>query len=498
MVELVPTESIEPSTYNPRKSDTQRLDLLELSLRKLGFLLPIYALPTGEIVSGHQRHLVAQRMGWKRVPVSPLRAMDLADRKALNIMFNRGTNDMEEADTCGTVTKALLEADVARLADPVPDVADRYPCMAAETVDLAPFLRDTPAPQHSRNLARALHGKGVIMPLVATRDHALVNGSGRVRHLAERGIKTAEVVWITDDQAALARATLNLLSMDFNLEERYADLLRHNSFRRARLTHTSLGRGFIFALIGSRASNTFDIAAPINARRWKGHFGSTVVDFGAGHLQETEMLRGIGVDVTPFEPYRLGAGEQVDKKASATLSRAFLRDVASGKRFDSVFISNVLNSVPFVADRRCIARICAALCDEDTRLYALAMSTGKHSARRITGARFLNETDSKKMSFALDYEPYIRLGDFGGKPKVQKYHQPREFYELFKTVFDVVRVDEMCGNVQAICSGPLPLDPAKLREALEFEFDLPYPDGSRMAMVPQALEAFSKRIGVAL
>lgn len=58
-VELLPLGAVNPSTYNPRVADPARLDLIELSLKKLGFLLPIFADPAGEIVSGHQRHPAA-------------------------------------------------------------------------------------------------------------------------------------------------------------------------------------------------------------------------------------------------------------------------------------------------------------------------------------------------------------------------------------------------------------------------------------------------------
>jgi hypothetical protein len=42
------------------------------------------------------------------------------------------------------------------------------------------------------------------------------------------------------------------------------------------------------------------------------------------------------------------------------------------------------------------------------------------------------------------------------------------------------------------------LDVARLRKAIEFEFDLPYEDGTRMGLVEEAKVAFSQRLGVAL
>lgn len=69
MIKLVPIDAVKASEYNPRRNDEKRLALAELSLRKLGFLLPIYADEHGEILSGHQRQLVARRIGFPEIPV---------------------------------------------------------------------------------------------------------------------------------------------------------------------------------------------------------------------------------------------------------------------------------------------------------------------------------------------------------------------------------------------------------------------------------------------
>ena len=110
MIKLEAIDGIQPSTYNPRSADPERLDLIELSLRKLGFLAPIFADSNGEILSGHQRHLVASRMGAKQLPVFRTKPMDLAQRKALNIVFNRATNDFDWNSTPEKVTRELLRS----------------------------------------------------------------------------------------------------------------------------------------------------------------------------------------------------------------------------------------------------------------------------------------------------------------------------------------------------------------------------------------------------
>ncbi|MDD3182447.1 MAG: ParB N-terminal domain-containing protein [Alphaproteobacteria bacterium] len=500
MIKLVPIEAVRPSTYNPRKADPVRLKIIELSLRKLGWLLPIYADEDGEILSGHQRHYVAMRMGIKKVPVSYVPRMTLEERKAINIAFNRGTNDMQNSDAPDTLKLALEECNVFDIAADMPDQKKTCPCLETEAVSIAPFLEANKGRwvPYTRNLAQMLRKRGIQMPVVATKDYKIVNGLGRVELAAERGEKEVPVVWITDAQAELASAMLNFLSMDFDIHTRYADLLRYNSFRRVRRVRETLGWGFVFAHYRKSVVKEYDVTAPENAKHWKNLYGTSVVDFGAGHLTETKILRSIGVRVSPFEPYRIGEKDIIDKAESLALTSAFLADIAAGTRYDSVFISSVLNSVPFKEDREHIACLCAALCGSKTRLYAVASARSHANWKNLAGCNQISERRLKECLFRLDYEGGISLGDFQSKPKVQKYHSQKEFYELFQPFFERVQVGERVHNVTAICAGPKPINPTQLKAAIAFEFDLPYPDGSRMGLVEEATSAYEKRLGIKL
>lgn len=504
-MKLVDIDSLNPSTYNPRAADPRRLDLIELSLRKLGFVLPIYATPDGEIISGHQRHHVAKRMGVRQVPVAITKSMELPERKAVNVAFNRATNDLDCGDTPKNITEALARVDLDALAnaipDKTPDTPEFYPCMKAQDMPLAPLLKANTGRwiTYAASISKTLYLKGVVMPVVATKDLKVVNGIGRLQMLAENKKPSIAVVFVTEAEARLADAMLNLLSMDFDIHNRYRDLLRYNSFRRLRGVRKQLGRGFIFAVAGSKTSKHFDVTEPQNAERWIKEHGKVVLDFGAGHLYETRILRSIGVQVTPFEPYRVDASEDIDKAESLSLTREFFYDIANRNlQYTSIFISSVLNSVPFAEDRRHIACICAALASPHTKLYAAATSMNQAGMRQVQGVKYLSKTQATARLFLLEYEPGITLGDISNQPKVQKYHTLQEFYGLFKEFFAVVKVNDSNHNVQAVCSNPLQINAKDLRKALEFEFDLPYPDGSRMGLVDEAIEAFSQRLGMKL
>jgi hypothetical protein len=504
-MKLVDVTQIEPSTYNPRIADPARLDLIELSLRKLGFLLPLYATPDGEIISGHQRHHVACRMGAKQVPLEVTRSMDLAERKGVNVVFNRATNDLGQSDTVAKINEQLKAADVQKLAKGLPDKAvdspEFYPCLTAKMHPIAPFLKANQGrwKAYSLNIAKTLKRRGITMPVVATRDYRVVNGIGRLQHYAEQSKEEIPVVFVTDEEGKLAEAMLNYLSMDFDIHRRYEDLLRHNSFRRLRQVRNSLGRGFIFAVAGDSTAKAFDMDNQANRDRWIKQHGRCVLDFGAGHLHETRILRKLGISITPFEPYRVNDGDEIDKAESIALTREFLHAIGTDKlRWSSIFISSVLNSVPFHADRQHIACICAALADDATRLYAVASASNHINLKQLSGYHSLNERQSGAVLFKLDYEPGITLGDIATSPKVQKYHSQKEFYGLFKEFFAKVQVNESNSNVQAVCSKPLAINPKRLKAAIAFEFDLPYPDGSRMGLVEEAISAFEQRLGMKL
>lgn len=499
---LVPIASVQPSTYNPRKSDADRLDMVRLSLQKLGFLLPIYATPTGEIISGHQRHYVADQMGVKRVPVAYIeRSMTLDDRKALNIVFNRATNDMDRESTTATVSRELALSDARALAAELDDIPLDKPefcrCMHAVNYPTMPLVRANARRwiQYARNVSRTLHFRGIVMPIVVDPDNQVVNGIGRLQVLAEQKTGSVDVVRVSAKEAAFARAVLNYLSMDFNIHERYADVLRYNSFRRAVSNRPGLGKGFYVAHFGNVATKVFSLSNPGTLAKWRAVYGSRVLDFGAGRFTDTALLRSAGIDVTPFEPYPL-QGNEIDIPRARHVAREFIDTIARGDRWKTIFVSSVFNSVPFAADRAHIACLCAALAGPETRVHIWTMSPKQANMKAIDNDA-LNQKMALGIQFKLNYEPNTILGSFGSKPKVQKFHTAPELRAILDPSFADVQIRHMHDSFMCVCSRPR-WTPDRLAQAIAFEFDLPYPDDTRMDLVTEAKEAFSKRLNTTL
>lgn len=358
-IKLEALSAVKPSAYNPRTTDPARLDLIELSLRKLGFLLPLFADSAGDISSGHQRHIVAERMGLSVIPVERLdREMALDVRRSVNVMFNRATNDMDASDSPAELLARLSAVDIEALAQAIPDVDRRnpremYPCLYPEVRPIRPMLLANRGRwnRHARNMARQLANKNIRMAVIVRPDGWVINGIGRLEHAAESGEETLPVVVVPEEKAAFAEACLNLISMDFDLQGRYADFFRYSSFRRARVhvPGNDLGYGFTMFAFGDVHPNEVQLQSNAEHRlQWERVHGTTIMDFGAGRLKETRNLRALGFHVTAFEPFYCPDGETISREETAALAEAFFDDVAAGVEWDSIFLSAVLNSVPFM------------------------------------------------------------------------------------------------------------------------------------------------------
>ena len=506
MISLVPIKEIQASEYNPRRNDEKRLALTELSLRKLGFLLPIYADTSGEILSGHQRCLVASRMGYTRVPVEYVDIVDLNERKTVNILFNRATNDLHKQDTCGKIKNRLYNMDIegisGELPDIEPDTEAAYPCMHTRRVDTVELAKKNHREfdAHIRALAKTLEQRfGVVMPIVTGPDMNVINGIGRLQVAAEGKRRFVKCVQVSKAQEELAAAMLNLLSMDFSMESSYADVLRYNSFMRERNTretdtegNCALGDGFFKGLFPNNNGRDFFKLEGETLAAWVRKYGDKIVDFGAGKLNNTRTLRNAGLFVSAFEPYFVTTGDQVHKEKSIEIARKFLDEVESGVEYTSVFISSVFNSVPFMADRIMIARIAAALCAPKGKVVCWCQS---NQSQQFVLTKKHSVTNNARLTLDLDYEPNTILGDISKHPKVQKGHTQEELRDIFERSFKNIDRVEMIQRFWYLEASRPVVDLEKLGEALDFEFELPYPDGSTMGLSGRAREAFGKRLG---
>lgn len=524
-VKLVAITDLQPAAYNPREADPDRLDLLTTSIQKLGFILPLFALPDGHLLSGHQRLEVAKHLGCKQVPVQYVDVSREA-MKGINILFNRCTNDMRSTDTSENLSKTLSILELQQLLDTTPDLDVDSPaffrCVNPEMVSLDTLLTKLTRKFETNavGINRKLQHLGVHMPVVVNEDGEVINGSYRLMALAET--KTTRirqgtwpsvfpVVRLTNQESKLADMLLNLVSMKFTVEKQYADLLRWGSYRRQENKVSDLPQSFRILVNEWKATSAKEDLEDneIFWQKFRKEYGERVVDFGAGQRRVKPLLAKKGIHCAEFEPYpcdwrnELQNDEPKDLPNLALarkLTDVFLADISARAPYSSVVLAAVMNSVPFHYDRMCVLAVCHALCNFGGQVVGQARALDNSSSVNY----LKNRTDASghhlpaPSTFLLDYEPNITLGNVGRAPKVQKAHSDKELQAMLSVFFETVEINGTHNYLWFRARNPKRINYTVLSKAVRHEFDLPWQSGERMDRSEQALAAFSERLGVDL
>lgn len=493
LVHRAEVASLVPDEANPRRADPARLGLLRLSIAKLGFIQPVFAdRATGLLLSGHQRTTVAKSLGIKTMPVCYMDVND-KDIRGSNVLFNRATNDFAAFDT-GTKAEGRLDLDaVIAAAEALPDYdGEDWLAYNAKETAIAPFLAGQ-ADRYDKkavSMALSLAGMGIRIPVVISHSGVIVNGIYRAFAAAERQDETWPVISIPDDYAEVALNFLNYLSMDYHVDNDFKQLLRHSAYRRPQNNRGAVPKAMRFWANGNRTLPDKDSYSVEYWRTFRDLHGQTILDFGAGLAKAAPFLRTKEINAYDFEPFliRPEAEAQVpDPGYSREKANEFLQAISNPRlKFDSIFLCSVLNSVPFLEDRLCVLAIVHALSTRATTIYGTCrdISDFNYEYGGIRNANY----------FVFDSEPGVRLGDVMRNPKIQKFHTQEEARQMFSRFWNDIEFWPG-GNVFYFrLRAPKGANMSVVGRALEFEFNLPFSDGSTMDLVAEAKAAFSKRL----
>ncbi len=486
---------------NPRKADVARLGLLRLSIAKLGFVAPMYATPAGMLLSGHQRLTVAKELGLKKVPIC---TVDIKgkDIQGINILFNRATNDFNAFDTGAKGKERLNLSDVIASAEALPDFEGEHwlaiDCKIDDIADLGKAEADR-YDKKATVLADSVMKMGISIPVVVSESGKIVNGIHRLFAAKEAGLTTWPIITIPDEVADVALNFLNYLSMDFHVDNDFAQMMRYSAYRRPQNNRGNVPKAYRFWANGERTLMDRDSYSTEYWRVFRDMHGPNILDFGAGLGKVKPFLNARGMNCIDFEPYRIDPDKGVgvpDADYSRLKAKEFLDYIATGGPFNSIFLASVMNSIPFPKDRLAVLAIINALSTKETVVYGTCrdISDFNYEYGGIRNANY----------FVFDTEPGVRIGDVMRNPKVQKFETQETADTMFSRLWNK-REFYPGGNVFYFkLSSPKGCNHNVLKQALQIEFDLPYaptpsqPNGSTMGLYGYALTCFGKRLGLKL
>lgn len=493
LVVLKDREALTPDKTNPRKADPARTGLLTLSLRKLGFMMPLYEdRNSGLLLSGHQRLGVAGSLQISKVPVITI-AIKEDDIKGVNILFNRVTNDFGAFDT-GSKAAGKLDLDtVIAAAEALPDFeGEDWFAINCKMEPIAGLAADQAHRYDKKSAVAAdsLQRMGIRIPVVVSESGRVVNGIHRIFSALESGETTWPVIRIPDSHAEVALNFLNYLSMDFHVDDEFKALIRHSAYRRPQNNRGAVPKAMRFWANGHRTLPDKDSYSPDYWRNFREIHGTTILDYGAGLCKAAPYLQTKGIHAYDFEPYRIDPEAEAgvpSPQYSRQTARRFLDAIADpALKFDSIFLCSVLNSVPLPEDRLAVMAIVHALSTRSTAIYG--------TCRDISDFNYEYGGIRQANYFTFDSEPGVRVGDVMRNPKLQKFHSQDEAREMFSRLWRGVEFWPGGNVFYYKLTAPKGVNPAVVGRALDAMFELPYADGSSMGLSGRAREAFAKRL----
>ena len=429
-------------------------------------------------------------------------AIDSEDHLYLTRGFaptHNSTNDFTAFDTGSKAVGRLDMEQLLELMDSFPnydigEYGEKWLANSCKEQDIqALFASPQIAEQYDKkaaNIAGIVAGRGIRIPLIVTQSGKILNGVHRGFAALEAGVHRWPVITVPEAHGEASTLMLNYLSMDFHVDDDFKKLLRHSAYRRPQNNRGIVPKSYRFWANGERTLLDKDSYSTEYWTKFRGLHGHTLLDFGSGLSKVAPYLRTKGFDAHDFEPFLIDPDSDSkvpSPRYSKSRARAFLNAISSKElRFDSIFLSSVLNSVPFPEDRLMVLAIVHALCSRKTVVYGTCrdISDYNYEYKGIRNANY----------FTFDSEPGVRLGDFERNPKLQ-WFTSQETTKLILSRFWKTVETWPGGNIHYWrASNPMGVNPTPLARALEFEFDLPYKDGTTMGLADVAKDAFSKRL----
>lgn len=451
-----PLSGVRPASYNPRFLSDAAFDRLKDSMSRHGCVKPIIVNGNGVLLAGHQRCKAMTAVGIDTTPAVILPGQVGSDDE---VLFNLMHNSVEESGSRAAVPPANVEGfywvngrDV--IVHSTGKAAPRIGSAAKMLTKHGPW--GSVIADHTGeilvNTDYAVACQKLRMPVLvyyATEDHA--------RELAESlggdyGVydtrQTQDTPYV---QTMLQRYRLRFKKGE---PENWRDRKASRTFR----------------------STTWDFVALPRITKT-----TRVLDFGAGRMDYSRRLQGEGFDVMCYEPFlvhmddgghQLGDGRSFDIARIVGQIKALEKRIAVDGLFDVVVLDSVINATSNDQYQSWIFNACAALLKPDGQLCmgTLGMkgveSGNESKTRRMTSSvlKFVDATGR-----AVSYDDGVLYA--------VKYHTRETLAEALAEHFDVVEVNSHnSSQLHAVASKPR-LDRAATKEALDVEFNMPYPGG---------------------
>jgi ParB family chromosome partitioning protein len=437
MVEYVNIEDIKPAPYNPRKISQKQIETLKDSINKVGFVIPILInRKNGVIIAGHQRTKTAKLCGLKKVPAFYVNDIVLGDEIKFNQMHNA--------------------IDLSK--DAFPKLLKHYQIEKFIQIDNKDFENKKVMATSAKEICKLIIKYGNVLSCVICRD-TVVYGCEYVKACQLLGLKVNS--YICDDS--------KYDNLIYFLNQQYGkfsyDGIKRDTFVQGLAQMNRLPKNG-----KEKKSRLYEtMVLPYMKDREK---GTTILDFGCGRGEYINLLKGkynaVGVEF--YNNNHTGINISKGQRMIDDLIKYF----ETRKNFDVVVCDSVLNSVDSIEAESAVMSFLNLMATD--RLFISGRSKN-HIEKVMEITKDFNT--EKNWMYYLDADGFT-ANYRAGHWFFQHFHTKEDVYELMnKYGFNIVKFCDGGSSYQCECKKVKNLSKEQYIKAIDFEFNLPLPNGKR-------------------
>ncbi|MFE3196781.1 ParB N-terminal domain-containing protein [Embleya sp. NPDC059237] len=449
--EAYPLADLTPADYNPRFLSDEAFERLQSSLKRHGVIKPVILNADGTLVAGHQRTKALHALGITHTAAVMLGTkVRLADEISFNLLHNRVETEA-----------SVVHADPGTMGEWTWIPWQSIRVVEKKNVAFCDAIADM----------CAAHGSW---------GSIVIDDQGRVVLNAEYAVVAAAnhfdvLAWtVPSGEAAqiFADLTGEYGVYDWTAIEDQAPVYNQHIVQPLRLrqftSKAKAGKGKL-----AYHSETWDQMVLPWLKK-----DTRVVDFGAGYGDYAKHLRADGYTIFDYEPYRCLTGKYaVDIHWVVGAIRAIERDIRQHGLYEVVVLDSVINATTSLDYQKWVLLTVNALCAADGVL-CLGTRSLDRELRDEQRARVTSQAGASRLSY-LDSDN-VDMRFHRGKWMKMRYHTPASLRDLLLGYFEEVEVrDFSSATLKATCRKPRPFSQGEYREALEQEFNMPYPNDFR-------------------
>lgn len=437
MVEYVNIEDIKPAPYNPRKISAEQIETLEHSINEVGFVIPILInRKNGVIIAGHQRTKTAKLCGLKKVPAFYVNDIVLGDEIKFNQMHN------------------AIDLSI----DALPKLLKHYQIEKFIQIDNKDFESKKVMATSAKEICKLIIKYGNVLSCVICRN-TVVYGCEYVKACQLLGLKVNS--YICDDS--------KYDKLTYFLNQQYGKF-SYEGIKRDTYVQ-GLAQMFRLPEKGkAKKSRLYEymVLPYLNGKQSE----TTILDFGCGKGEYINLLKrkynAVGVEF--YNNNHTGINISKGQRMIDSLIEYF----ETRKDFDVVVCDSVLNSVDSIEAEISVMSFLNLMATD--RLFISGRS--KNNVEKAM-KRTKDFNTEKNWMYYIDADGFT-ANYREGHWFFQHFHTKENVYELMqKYGFNVIKFKDSGSSFQCECKKVKSLSKEQYTKAIDFEFNLPLPNGAR-------------------